>query len=83
MRKVPRRDVKVPDAAVRPTLEVEEAGRILGLGRASAYIGVKNGVIPAIRVGKRLLVPTAALRRMLALDVESPVIEDEEPARHG
>lgn len=81
MKKVLRQDVKVPEAAVRPTLEVEEAGRILGLGRASVYVGVKNGDIPAIRVGKRLLVPTAALRRMLALDVDSPAIE--EPVRHA
>ncbi|MDQ3784415.1 MAG: helix-turn-helix domain-containing protein [Actinomycetota bacterium] len=81
MKKVPRQDAIVPDASTRPTLEVEEAARILGLGRASAYIGVKNGDIPAIRVGKRLLVPTAALRRMLALDVESPAIE--EPVHHA
>jgi len=58
----------LPDPHIRPTLTVPEAGRILGLAKASAYEGVARGQIPAIRVGRRLLVPTAALRRMLQLD---------------
>lgn len=45
-----------------------DAGRILGLSRQSAYDAATRGDIPTIRIGRRLLVPTAALRRMLQLD---------------
>jgi hypothetical protein len=62
----------VPDPTVEPTVSVERAGSFFGLGRSSAYQAVKNGDLPAIRIGARWVVPTAALRRMLALDDESP-----------
>lgn len=47
------------------TLTVEQAAKILGLGRNSAYEGVRRGEIPVIKVGKRLLVPRAALEKLL------------------
>jgi excisionase family DNA binding protein len=50
----------------RETLTVEEAGRVLGIGRASAYDAVKRGELPVIRLGKRIVVPRAALDRLLA-----------------
>lgn len=46
-------------------LTVQEAGERLGLGRVSAYRAVRRGEIPALRFGKRLVVPKAALQRML------------------
>ena len=49
----------------RQTLTVEEAAEILGIGRNSAYEAVKRGEIPALRLGRRLLVPRAALERIL------------------
>ena len=49
----------------RPTVTVEESGEILGIGRNSAYEGVNSGQIPSIRVGRRIVVPTAQLRRLL------------------
>ena len=47
------------------TFTVEETAKILGIGRNSAYEAVARGEIPVIRVGKRLLVPKAALMKML------------------
>jgi excisionase family DNA binding protein len=47
------------------TFKVEEAGRILGLSRGAAYARAKDGSLPTIRMGKRLLVPKAALDKML------------------
>ncbi len=68
----------VPDPLERPVLEVwPETGRILGLSRASTYAGVASGDIPAIRVGRRWLVPTAALRKLLGFDEAMP---EKEPA---
>ena len=45
---------------------VPEAGKLLSISRASAYEGVRRGQIPSIRVGRRLMVPKAALFAMLA-----------------
>ncbi len=62
----------IPEPHDRPTLTVEEAGEILGLGRSGAYDAAKRGEIPTIRFGRRLVVPTAALRRMLGFDAPGP-----------
>ena len=50
-------------------LTIEEAGELLRLGRSSAYEAARRGQVPTIRIGRRLLVPRAALERML----EGPV----------
>jgi excisionase family DNA binding protein len=50
----------------RQTLTVEEAARVLGIARGSAYEAAKVGHLPTIRIGRRLLVPRAALERLLA-----------------
>jgi excisionase family DNA binding protein len=58
----------VPDPAVEPTMQVDTVAKALGLSRAAAYNGVQTGEIPSIRIGRRIVVPTAAVRRMLQLD---------------
>lgn len=57
--------------AVKETTEslvydVPTAGKLLNLSRATAYSLCAQGVIPTIRFGKRLLVPKAALLKLLA-----------------
>ena len=47
------------------TLTVEEAGEQLGISRALAYEAVRRGEIPSIKIGRRILIPKAALNRML------------------
>ena len=42
------------------TYSVEEAGKLLGVGRNAAYDAAKRGQIPVIRIGRRLLVPKVA-----------------------
>jgi excisionase family DNA binding protein len=49
----------------RLTLSVEEAASLAGISRNSAYEAVRRGELPVIRVGRRLLVPRAALLRLL------------------
>jgi hypothetical protein len=44
---------------------VEDAGAIVGISRASAYAAANSGDLPTVRIGRRLLVPVAQLRRML------------------
>ena len=48
------------------TYTVEEAAKILGIGRSAAYQAVGTGEIPAIRIGKRWLVPVQALEQLLS-----------------
>ncbi len=46
-------------------LTVDEAAKILGIGRQLAYERVKTGEIPVIKIGRRLLVPRRALEKLL------------------
>lgn len=50
------------------TLTVDEAARCLGIGRNSAYEAIARGEIPAVKIGKRLLIPKVALEKMLSGD---------------
>ena len=50
------------------TMTVEEAAVQLGVSRSTAYEAVKKGELPTLKVGRRLLVPIAQLRRMLGED---------------
>jgi len=47
------------------TFTVDETAKMLGIGRNSAYEAIARGEIPIIKVGKRLLVPKAALEKLL------------------
>jgi len=47
------------------TISCSEAAQRLGIGRAVAYRLARSGVIPALRLGKQLRVPVAALEEML------------------
>ena len=51
--------------AEKQTYSVDQAAELLGISRGTAYDAVKTGELPVIRLGKRLLVPKAALDRML------------------
>jgi excisionase family DNA binding protein len=73
-RKAPQiqEDIKVekiiepgPPLPERRTLSIKEAGAILGLSTQMAYVFAAKGSIPTIRLGKKLLVPKAALDRLL------------------
>jgi excisionase family DNA binding protein len=48
------------------TLKIEEAAKVLGMSRNTAYDAVKSGQLPTVKIGRRFLVPKAALERMLA-----------------
>jgi excisionase family DNA binding protein len=59
------------------TLTVEQAARELGIGRTLAFEMARTGRLPVIRFGRRVLIPRAALDRMLAGDI--PAGHDTEP----
>lgn len=49
-------------------LTVEEAADLLGISRAFAYELVADGSLPCLRLRRRIIVPRAALMRMLDPD---------------
>lgn len=58
--------------ATPATINVPEAGRILGLSRNGAYAAAARGEIPVIRIGRKLLVP----RKLFMAMLEAPSEED-------
>lgn len=50
-----------------PTISVEQAGELLGISRRSAYRAASAGELPTIKLGRRLLVPTARVLELLGL----------------
>lgn len=60
---------EVVDALSKPTISIEDAGRLFfSLKPEPARAAAKKGEIPSIKVGRKILVPTASIRRMLELD---------------
>lgn len=49
----------------RLTMTVPEAAALLGLGRSAAYEAARRHELPVVRIGRRLLVPKAALEKMM------------------
>ena len=49
----------------RLTMTVSEAAEFLGISRAFAYELVGRGEIPAVRFGRRVVVPRRALETLL------------------
>ncbi|MFC1924639.1 helix-turn-helix domain-containing protein [Chloroflexota bacterium] len=46
-------------------LSVEEARHMLGLSRGSMYQAINSGQVPAIRIGRRLLISKARLEQLI------------------
>ena len=55
----------------RLTLSISAAARLLGISRASAYECARRGEIPVLKLGRRLVVPRAALERLLTGEAEA------------
>ena len=75
----------IPRAEDQPTMTIwPETGHAIGLSRSASYDAAKSGDIPTIRIGKRILVPTAALRRLLKLDEQMDICAPQttEPVRN-
>ncbi|MEM7342394.1 MAG: helix-turn-helix domain-containing protein [Actinomycetota bacterium] len=53
------------DGDERLALSVPEAAELLGISRSAAYSCVRSGELPALKMGRRVLIPVAALRRLV------------------
>ncbi len=53
----------------KPTISVQDAGmKVFGLSRNASYEAAKRGDFQTIKLGKRIVVPTAPLRRQLGME---------------
>jgi excisionase family DNA binding protein len=54
------------EAPSKRTITIQEAAKVLGIGRDQAYTAARLGQIPTIRIGRRLLVSLPALEKLLS-----------------
>lgn len=68
----PPATVGLPDPVAHPLLTVDEllAAKVLPHGRSAAYDAIRRGELPSVRIGGRVLIPTAALWRLCGLEVD-------------
>lgn len=57
-----------------PTITVPAVAPILGMSASSVYASLKEGTFPFpfIRIGGRIVIPTAPIRAGLGLDTDEP-----------
>ncbi|WP_410007859.1 helix-turn-helix domain-containing protein [Planotetraspora sp. A-T 1434] len=65
-----------------PTTSVRQAARLLGITREAGYDAVHRGDLPSIRIGRKILIPTAKLAAMLGLPYPPPREDVEELVHH-
>ena len=53
------------DSNTSLVLTAGETARLLRLSKTTVYDQIRQGAIPSIRIGKRILIPRAALMRKL------------------
>ena len=53
-----------------PTLTIPQVAAVLGVGNTSLYTALRRGEIdlPVIEIGRRRVIPSAAVRRLLGMD---------------
>ncbi len=61
-----------PGTVERQAYSVEEVAAALGISRTSAYLAAQRGELPSVIIGRRRVVPKAALERLLAGDTPRP-----------
>jgi excisionase family DNA binding protein len=65
LRAVGERHAPVPAPSDRLVLTVDEAAYLLGISRGLAYELVTRGELPAIRLGRRIVIPRVAMEELL------------------
>lgn len=58
----------LPDPEQQPLLDVPTAGAAVDWSRDKSYRAARDGLMPVVRIGRRVYVVTAEWRRTLGLD---------------
>ena len=53
------------------TMTIAEAAKLLRLGKNQTYEAARSGQLPTIRIGKRILVLTEPLKRLLGVSEDA------------
>jgi excisionase family DNA binding protein len=59
----------------RPVLTISKAAELLGVSRAFGYELVARGELPAVRLGRRIMIPRVGIQRI----IENSVAELQPP----
>jgi hypothetical protein len=64
---------KVKELLEKPTITPEELylSGVLHIGRSGVYQAISEGSVSSIRIGKKIVIPTAPLRRQLGIDASA------------
>ena len=54
-------------------LSVAETAHLLGICKTKVYAMIRGGSIPHLRIGRRIVIPTAALRKWMQTETEGVV----------
>jgi excisionase family DNA binding protein len=57
--------INAPDPSELPAMTVTAAAELIGISRSDFYRAIDRGEMPSVRIGRRLLVPTAKLYQLL------------------
>lgn len=55
------------ETAAGPVLTVDEAAAYLRISRGLAFAAVRDGTLPSLRIGRRILIPRRALEALLGV----------------
>ena len=58
---------RLPDPEAQPVLRAAELAKILRMSPGGVYLAIKRGEIPAVKVGRRTLIPTRDALQKLGL----------------
>jgi excisionase family DNA binding protein len=59
------------ESSEKLVLTIEEAGKLLGLSRPTAYKLAKNGTLPTIKLGRKIFISKIQLQRLLNGDFQA------------
>jgi excisionase family DNA binding protein len=69
--------------ALPAAVTIKQTSRALGVSLDSAYAAARNGELPVIRLGKRMVVPKTFLLDALGLANADPSSKPSDPVPHG
>jgi excisionase family DNA binding protein len=73
------RPVPATGAGLRDVLSVAEAAAFLGISKGMAYEACREGQIPHVKIGQRILIPRATLLERLQAEPRGPEPEPPPP----
>ena len=62
--------LSIDDLRRRPTITVQEYAAFIGVSKDTAYEAAARGELRVLRLGRRVLIPTATILRDLGYDVD-------------